>query len=91
MTFNEGKHPLKLSPVYGLGAFASVDEDFDHFSVKGFGFAFAGFALCGQGVAVRVVVLVCLFGGRHPQVDNGSFARVAFGQCRCLHGCLLLR
>ncbi|HEY3611026.1 MAG TPA: hypothetical protein VGL06_26255 [Pseudonocardiaceae bacterium] len=58
---DEGEHPLKLTPVGGLGALAPVNEYRDHLSVEGFGLAAAGVLLCGQRVAVGVVVLVGLF------------------------------
>ena len=47
-----GEHALKLGTVGGLGGLAAVDELFDYGGAEAFGLAPAGFALCGDGVAL---------------------------------------
>nr|WP_280185271.1 MULTISPECIES: hypothetical protein [Nocardia] len=70
-----GQHLLQFGSVGGLGALATFDELLHDDRAERRGLSSVGLALRGQGVSVRVAVLLGLLLGGYAGIGHGRFER----------------
>jgi len=83
VVFDVGEHSLQFGALGGFGALAGVDELFDYFRAKAFGFAVAGFSLGWDGESFGFSSSFGLVTCGYAQVDHRTL------RCGCGHGYLL--